>query len=88
MVDKYHPEQAILLCTRTADVADPDPGSGAFLTPRWVKNQYPDLGSRSRMNTHHIFESLETIFGDLKKMYTFFDADPGWNKFGSGVKDA
>jgi hypothetical protein len=36
----------------TVSVADPDPGSGSFLTPRsgiegpgWVKNQDPDPGS-------------------------------------------
>jgi hypothetical protein len=32
-----------------------------------------------------IFESLETIFG-LKQL-KFFDADPGWNKFGSRIRD-
>jgi hypothetical protein len=28
-------------------------------------------------------ESLETIFG--VKILKFFDADPGWKKFGSGI---
>ncbi len=42
-------------------VADPDPGSGAFLTPRsLIRNRFwPDPGSRI---PDHIFESLETIF--------------------------
>jgi hypothetical protein len=50
-------------------VADPDPGSGAFLTtgsgirnPGWVKNQDPDP---------HISESLEIIFW-VKKTPKFF----------------
>jgi hypothetical protein len=34
-------------------------------------------------NPDHIFESLETIF--RLKMLTFFDADPAWKKFGSGI---
>ncbi len=47
-------------------VADPDPGSGAFLTPgSGIRNRFfpdpgsriPDLGSQT-----HIFESLVTIF--------------------------
>ncbi len=40
-------------------VADPDPGSGAFLTPvSGIRNRFfPDPGSQT-----HIFESLETIF--------------------------
>ncbi len=35
-------------------------------------------------NPDHIFESLETIF--LVKILKFFDADPGWKKFGSGIR--
>jgi hypothetical protein len=31
----------------------------------------------------HIFESLETIF--WFKILLFFDADPAWKKFGSGI---
>jgi hypothetical protein len=46
-------------------VADPDSGSGAFLTP----------GSGSGMNIpDHISKSLETFFG--LKILKFFDADP------------
>ncbi len=33
----------------------------------------------------HISESLETIF--WVKILIFFDADPGWKKFGSGIRD-
>jgi hypothetical protein len=32
---------------------------------------------------NHIFESLETIF--FVKIPQFYDADPGWKKFGSGI---
>jgi hypothetical protein len=54
-------------------VAGLDPGSGAFLTP----GSGMDKKSRSwsGMNiTHHISESLETIF--WVKIFKFFDADP------------
>jgi hypothetical protein len=54
-------------------VADPDPGSGAFLTPRSGMN-----------NQIHISECLETIFLGVKRL-NFFDADPGWKKLGSGI---
>jgi hypothetical protein len=41
-------------------------------------------GSGSGMNDpDHISENLETIF--LVKILKFFDADPGWKKFGSGI---
>jgi hypothetical protein len=64
----------------TNSVADPDPGSGAFLTAGSGMNK-PD----------HISEGLETIF--WLKILKFFDADPGsemrdpgWKKFGSGIR--
>jgi hypothetical protein len=57
-----------------SSVSDPDPGSGAFLTP----------GSESGMNNpDHISESLETFFWG--KIFKFFAADPGWKKFESGI---
>jgi hypothetical protein len=41
-------------------------------------------GSGSGMNNpDHISESLETIF--WVKILKFFDADPGWKKFRSGI---
>jgi hypothetical protein len=63
----------------TLGVADPDPGSGAFLTPwirdpGWAKSQDPDHGSRMNY-PDHISESLETIF--WVKILKCFDADPG-----------
>jgi hypothetical protein len=65
------------LCT-VSGVADPDPGSGAFLTPGsgMGKKSGPDPGSGSRMNNRdHISEILETIF--WAKRLKFFDADLG-----------
>jgi hypothetical protein len=45
--------------TARSSVADPDPGSGAFLTPgSGIRNRFfPDPGSQT-----HTFESLVTIF--------------------------
>jgi hypothetical protein len=52
--------------------------------PGKVKNQDPDPGSGSMMNNpSHFSESGETIF--WVKILKFFDADPGWKKFGSGI---
>ncbi len=48
-------------------VADPDPGSGAFLTP----------GS-GMINPDHNSESLETFLG--QKLKYFLILDPGWKK--------
>jgi hypothetical protein len=36
-------------------------------------------------NPDHISESLETIL--WVKILKFFDADPGWKKFGSGMEN-
>ncbi len=55
-------------------VADPDPGSGAFLTPGSGKN-----------NPDHISESLETIF--WVKLLKFFDADPGYGMEKNWIRD-
>jgi hypothetical protein len=60
-------------------VADPDPGSGAFLTPGSRISKKSGSGIN---NQDHISESSETIFG-AKKILEFFDADPGWKKFGT-----
>jgi hypothetical protein len=59
-----------------------DSGFCAFLTPG--SRMGKKLGSGSGMNNpNHISESLETIF--LVKILKFFDADPGWQKVGSGI---
>jgi hypothetical protein len=36
-------------------------------------------------NPDHISESLKTIF--WVKILKFFDVDPGWKKFGCGIRD-
>jgi hypothetical protein len=36
-------------------------------------------------NSDHTSESIETIF--WVKILKFFDADPGWKKFGSGINN-
>ncbi len=58
-------------------VADPDPGSGACLTPPGrVNNQDPNRGSGSQMNIpNHIFAALNRNNFWLK-ILKFFDADP------------
>jgi hypothetical protein len=71
-----------------------DPVPSRPLDLGWVKNQDPDSASGMN-NPDHISESLETIF--LVKILKFFDADPGsgiflaldpgWTKFGSGIRD-
>ncbi len=70
-------------------VADPDPGSGAFLTPGsgirclfdplirdpgWVKNLDPGSGTGMN-NPDHISESLNTFF--WVKILKFFVVDLG-----------
>jgi hypothetical protein len=56
--------------------ADPDPGSGAFLIPG------SGMGKK-RIRIIFPMVSLETIF--WVKILKFFDADPGWKKFESGI---
>jgi hypothetical protein len=41
----------------------------------WIRMNNPD----------NISESLETIFWVI--IFEFFDADPGWKKFVSGIRD-
>jgi hypothetical protein len=62
--------------TKFCSVADPDPGSGAFLTQGSgsAMNKNPEPGSGMNI-PDHISESLETIFG--LKLLEFFDAYPG-----------
>jgi hypothetical protein len=51
------------------------------------ESQHPDPGSGMN-NPDHIFESLETIFFAFfgVKILIFFDEDPGWRQFGSGME--
>jgi hypothetical protein len=56
-------------------VADPDPGSGAFLNPgSGIRNGQP--GS--------YFRELRNIFFAVK-ILKFLNADPGWKKIGSEI---
>jgi hypothetical protein len=77
-----------------SSIADPNPESGAFLTPGSGMGEKSRSGSESGMNIlEHISESLETMF--WVKILKFFDAcsdpgsgnlfDPGWKKFGSEI---
>ncbi len=73
---------------------DPDPGSGAFLTPRSGAFSTPGSGmgtgkksgSGSGMNKpDHISESFETIF--WVKILKFFNADPGSGMEKTRIRD-
>jgi hypothetical protein len=56
---RYHWVVELTAGNFSPSVADPDPGSGAFLTPgSGIRNRvFPDPGSQT-----HIFESIVTIF--------------------------
>ncbi len=68
-----------------------DPGSGAFLTPESGMGKKSGSGMN---NPDHISESLETIFWVNMLKFSdpdpgsgiFLTLDPGWKKFGSGIK--
>jgi hypothetical protein len=66
-------------------VANPDLGSGVFLTP--VSGMGIKSGSGSGMNNpDHISECLETIFW-LKYLNSLkLIRDPGWKKFGFEIR--
>jgi hypothetical protein len=61
-----------------------DLGSGAFFDP-WIRD-----GEKIRIRIwdydhDNISENLGTIC--WVKIHNFFDADPGWKKFRSGIRD-
>jgi serine/threonine protein kinase len=80
--------------TNTVPTSVANPGSGAFLIPGsgMGKNQDPDTGYGSGIS---YFRKLRKFF--VLKILQFFDADPGseifltrdpgWKKFGSGIRD-
>ncbi len=69
-------------------VADPDPGSGAFLTPGSGIRDGLKSGSGSGMNNpDHISESLGTIFGLNYLNSLMRIRDPELEQFGSGIRD-
>jgi hypothetical protein len=57
-----------------------DPGSSDFLTPGSGMGKKSGSGMN---NPDHISKSLKTFF--WVKILKFFDADPGCNKFRSGI---
>jgi hypothetical protein len=75
---------------------DPDPHvvlrigntrSGAFLAPGSGMGKKSGSGSEIRIRdeqTGSYFREIRNNF--LVKMLKFFDADPGWKKFGSGME--
>jgi hypothetical protein len=66
-------------------VADPDSGSGAFLTPgSGIRDRLKSVSGM--INLDHISESLETSFGVIILRFYMRIRDPGWKKFGSGTR--
>jgi hypothetical protein len=60
------------------NVADPDPGSGAFLTP--------GSGILDEQPGSYFLELRNNFLG--VKILKFFDADPGWRQFESGMEQS
>jgi hypothetical protein len=72
-------------CTVKISVADPDPGSSVFLTPGSGMGKNPLPGSEIRdEHPGSFFESLYQFFC-VSNIPEFFNADPGWEKIGSGI---
>ena len=68
-------------------VADPDPGSGAFLTPGSGMGKKTGYGP-GMYNPGHISESLEIKFFGFKYLNSLMRIrDLGWEKFGSRIRD-
>ncbi len=62
-------------------IRDPVPFWPLDQDPGWVESQHPDPGWTTRI----IFLELRNHFFGVKKL-KFFDADPGWRQFGSGIE--
>jgi hypothetical protein len=67
-------------CFLPYSVADPDPGSGAFLTPGSGMGKKSGTGSGMN-NPDHISESLETLSWVENLNCLMRIRDPGWKKF-------
>jgi hypothetical protein len=61
-----------------------DSASGAFLTPGSGKGKKSGSGSGMKNPPGSYFREHRNNF--RVKIYKFFDADPGWKKFGSGME--
>ncbi len=72
-----------------SSVADPDPGSGAFLTPGsgMGRNSASGSGIRDEQPGSYFLE-LRNHFFVLKYLNSLMRIrDPGWRQFGSGILD-
>ncbi len=76
-VSSWWPPRKRFLTSSFSSVADPDPGSGAFLTPGSGMEKNPEPGSRTR---DLIFENLVSVFWVINT-WTL------WCGSGSGVRD-
>jgi hypothetical protein len=75
-----------------SSVADPDPGLGAFLTPgsgiRDGRKSASGSGIRDEQPGSNFLELRNHFFAFFGvKIPKFFDEDPGWRQFGSGIRD-
>ncbi len=92
----WHPVWPICKWQHVVSVADPDPGSSAFLTPgsgfRYSgSGMGKKSGSGSRIrNEQPYFLELGNHFSVLKYLNSLIwirYPDSGWEKFGSGIRD-
>ncbi len=91
------PQAAAQARSVKSSVADPDPGSGAFLTPgsgmgrksafgSGIRDEQP--GIRDEQPGSYFLELRNHFFGFFwVKILKFFDADPRWRQIGSGIRD-
>jgi hypothetical protein len=80
-----------------SSVADPDPGSGAFLTPGSGMGKKSGIRIRDEQPGSYFLELRNHFMGlkifNLKYFNSFMrirngkNSDPGWKKVGSGIRD-
>ncbi len=83
------PQHCIFLYT---SVADPDPGSGiGCLFDPWIRDpgwEKVSIRIRDEQPGSYFLELRNHFFAFLGvKILKFFDEDPGWRQFGSGIRD-
>jgi hypothetical protein len=78
----------LIFSFESISVADPDPGSGAFLTPG------SGMGKKSGSGIQIRYEQPGSYFRELRNSflvkylnYFMWVRDPGWKKFGSGIRN-
>jgi hypothetical protein len=69
-----------------------DPGLGTFLTPgAWIRDpgwKKVSIRIRDEQPGSYFLELRNLFFAFMGvKILTFFDQDPGWRQFGSGIRD-